>query len=188
MNKRRGALLGCLLGGLIAAAGFADGGGGFFHGLQTTEYPFLKGYPIRSSSPGLMYTGGYGYGVSGHEITGGFGVGLKDCESATGIAGGYGGVIYGMRGLLGPVNVMVVSWTGIGGIKFTDPAGGGTAGYVIGTEEVDLEIGVPVLPWFMPVFYAGYQVMGNLGPGRPFEDFLSYTPVIGIRFAFGKFH
>ena len=39
----------------------------------------------------------------------------------------------------------------------------------------------------MPVFYAGYQVMGNLAPGQPFSDFFSYTPVVGVRFAFGKF-
>jgi hypothetical protein len=187
MNKRALLALGCILGSLAAAAGFADGGGGFFHGLQTAEYPFLKDYPIRNNSMGLMYSGGYGYGVKDHEIRGGFGVGFRDCESETGIAGGYGGVLYGLRGLLGPVNIMVVSWTGLGGIRFVEPASGETAGYLIGTEEVDLEVGIAVLPWFMPVFYAGYQVMGNLGPGRPFQDFLSYSPVVGIRCAFGRF-
>lgn len=189
MTKKRITVLGCVLIAILAAAAAsADGGGGFFYGLQTNEYPFLKGYPIRNNSLGLMYTGGYGYGVSGHEINGGFGVGLSDFESHTGIAGGYGGVIHGVRGLLGPVNIMVLSWTGIGGIKFTQAASSETVGYLIVTEEIDLEIGLPVLPWFMPVFYAGYQVMGNVGPGKPFQDFFSYTPVIGVRFAFGQFY
>jgi hypothetical protein len=186
MNPKRILALSLILAGALAGA-YADGGGGFFHGLQTNEYPFLRGYPIRSDSLGLMYTGGYGYGVSGHRITGGFGVGFSDFESDSGIAGGYGGLINGARAKTGPVNLMITSWTGIGGIRFTEAATGETAGYLIATEELDLEVGLALLPWFMPVFYAGYQVMGNLTPGRPFGDFFSYTPVVGIRFAFGKF-
>jgi hypothetical protein len=141
---------------LPAAAAFADGGGGFFYGLQTTEYPFLKGFPIRNNSLGLMYTGGFGYGISGHDITGGFGVALSDFEQQTGITGGYGGVINGFRGALGPVNIMITSWTGIGGLRFSDPLSEDTRSYLIVTEEIDLEIGLAVLPWFMPVLYAGY--------------------------------
>ncbi len=186
MNLKRILALSLILGAALAAA-YADGGGGFFYGLQTTEYPFLRGYPIRNNSVGLTYTGGYGYGVSGHEITGGFGVGFTDSTSDTGIAGGYGGVINGARAQVGPLNLMITSWTGIGGIKFTEAATGETAGFLIVTEEIDLEIGLAVLPWFMPVFYAGYQVMGNLAPGQPFHDFFSYTPAVGVRFAFGKF-
>ena len=186
MNLKRILALSIVLGAALSAV-HADGGGGFFYGLQTTEYPFLQGYPVRNNSLGLMYTGGYGYGVSGHEINGGFGVGLSDFQSETGIAGGYGGVIHGARGKVGPVNLMITSWTGIGGIKFTQAESGDSLSYLIVTEEIDLEIGLAVLPWFMPVFYAGYQVMGNVAPGRPFSDFFSYTPVIGVRFAFGKF-
>jgi hypothetical protein len=40
----------------------------------------------------------------------------------------------------------------------------------------------------MPTVFAGYQVAGNLVPGRPFEPFLSYTPVMGFRPAWGKFY
>jgi hypothetical protein len=186
MNLKRILALSLLLGAALATA-YAEGGGGFFHGLQTAEYPFLRGYPVRNNSFGLMYTGGYGYGVSGHRITGGFGVGLSDFEGDTGIAGGYGGVINGARGQVGPLNLMITSWTGIGGLRFTEALSGETAGYLIATEEIDLEIGLAVLPWFMPVLYAGYQIMGNLAPGQPFGDFFSYTPVVGVRFAFGKF-
>jgi hypothetical protein len=186
MNLKRILALSLLLGAALSAA-YGDGGGGFFYGLQTNEYPFLKGYPIRSDSLGLMQTGGYGYGISGHRISGGFGLGFSDFESETGLSGGYGGVINGARAKAGPLNLMFTSWTGIGGIRFTEAATGERAGYLIATEELDLEIGLAVLPWFMPVFYAGYQIMGNLAPGRPFGDFFSYTPVVGVRFAFGKF-
>jgi hypothetical protein len=186
MSLKRILALSLVLGAALAAA-HADGGGGFFYGLQTGEYPFLKGYPIRNNSLGLMYTGGYGYGISGHQINGGFGMGLSDFGNETGIAGGYGGVIGGARAKAGPLNFMITSWTGIGGIKFSEALSGETASYLIVTEEIDLEIGLAALPWFMPVFYAGYQVMGNVVPGRPFQDFFSYTPVFGVRFAFGKF-
>jgi hypothetical protein len=170
---------------LLPAAAFADGGGGFFYGLQTTEYPFLQGYPIRNNSLGLMYTGGFGYGMSGSEVTGGFGVGLSDFEHKTG--GGYGGVIHGFRGVLGPVNLLLTSWTGIGGLKYSEALSGDTHSYLIFTEEIDLELGLAILPWFMPMLYAGYQVMGNLYPEKPFRGFFSYTPVVGVRFAWGRF-
>jgi len=176
-----------LIAALLPAAAFADGGGGFFYGLQTTEYPFLQCYPIRNNSLGLMYTGGYGYGISDHEITGGFGVALSDFERETGISGGYGGVINGFRGKLGPVNLMLTAWTGIGGLKYRQPLSMEERGYLIVTEEIDLEIGVAVLPWFMPVLFAGYQVMGNLYPELPFQGFFSYAPVVGLRLAWGHF-
>jgi hypothetical protein len=186
MSLKSVLILALILGAALSAA-YADGGGGFYCGLQIQEYPFLEGYPLRNDSLGLSYTGFYGYGVSGHEIHGGFAVSLSDFESQTGIAGGYGGVIYGARGKAGPLNLMLTSWTGLGGVKVAAAAGGETETYLIATEEINLELGLAVLPWLMPVFYAGYQVMGNLGPGRPFQEFLSYTPVVGIRFAFGKF-
>jgi hypothetical protein len=177
-----------LIAALTPAALPADGGGGFFFGSQTEGWPFLEDLGIHGNTLGLSYGGGYGYGIDGHEIHGGFGVGMSDGEHASGISAGYGGVIYGLRGLAGPVNLMLTSWTGIGGVHVAGAAGGEERSYFIFTEEVDLEIGIPILPWFMPTFYVGYQVVGNLSPGRPFRDFFSYTPVTGIRFAWGKFY
>ena len=72
MNLKRILALSLILGAVLSAA-YPDGGGGFFYGLQTNEY-------LPNNSLGLMYTGGYGYGVSGHEINGGFGVGLHRRE------------------------------------------------------------------------------------------------------------
>ena len=81
-----------------------------YYGLQTSEYPFLKDYPVRNNSMGLAYYGGYGYGVHSRNITGGFGFAITDTDGDTGI------------------------------------------------------------------------------PGTPFEDFLVYTPVVGVRVAWGKFY
>jgi hypothetical protein len=173
---------------LPALAAVADGGGGAFYGLQTAEYPFLKGYPMVNNSRDLAYFGGYGYGVDGHNVTGGFGFAITDPTGETGIAGGFGGVINGVRLLRWPVNLSLLSWTAIGGISTGIPSGDSDRGFLVIMEELTLELGLPILPWFMPTFYAGYQVAGNLTPGRPFQDFLSYTPVVGLRAAWGKFY
>jgi len=177
---------------LIAASAVsasADGCGGMFYGLQTAEYPFLKDYPVRNNSLGLIYYGGYGYGVSGRSITGGFGFALSDTEGDTGIAGGFGGVINGVRLSQWPVTISLISWTAVGGISTgNQESADGEEGYFAFMEEITLELGIPINRWFMPTLYAGYQVAGNLIPGKPFEDFLVYSPVVGVRVAWGKFY
>jgi hypothetical protein len=174
---------------VVGTTGFADGAGGMFYGLQTSEYPFLKDYPVRNNSMGLAYYGGYGYGVHGHAITGGFGFAITDTEGDTGIAGGFGGVINGFRFIDWPVTVSLLSWTAIGGISTgNQKSGSGDDGFFAFMEEITLEVGIPINQWFMPTLYAGYQIAGNLAPGTPFEDFLVYTPVIGVRVAWGKFY
>ena len=72
-------------------------------------------------------------------------------------------------------------------MKYSEPLGERTRSYLILTQEFDLEIGLAVFPWFMPVLFAGYQVMGNLYPQTPFQGFLSYTPIVGLRLAWGRF-
>jgi hypothetical protein len=186
MNKKLGLLLALLL-ALTGTAGFADGAGGMFYGLQTSEYPFLKDYPVRNNSLGLAYYGGYGYGVHGNAITGGFGFAVTDTDGNTGIAGGFGGVINGVRFIDWPVTVSLISWTAVGGIS-TGTQEEGEEGFFAFMEEITLELGIPINRWFMPSVYAGYQFAGNLAPGKPFEDFLVYTPVVGVRVAWGKFY
>jgi hypothetical protein len=116
MNRKLGFLLALLI-SLVGAAGFTDGAGGVYYGLQTSEYPFLKDYPVRNNSLGLACYGGYGYGVHGHTITGGFGFAVTDTNGDTGIAGGFGGVINGVRFIDWPVTVSLISWTAVGGIS-----------------------------------------------------------------------
>lgn len=188
MNKKLAVLLALYI-ALAGTAGFTDGAGGMYYGLQTSEYPFLKDYPVRNNSLGLAYYGGYGYGVHGHTITGGFGFAITDTDGDTGIAGGFGGVINGVRFIDWPVTVSLISWTAIGGISTGNQEGGdGEEGFFAFVEEITLELGIPINRWFMPSLYAGYQIAGNLAPGTPFEDFLVYTPVVGMRVAWGKFY
>ena len=167
---------------LVPAAARAAGGGGVFHSYHTDDWT------LPSSGRSLELGGGFGYGVSGHEVHGGFGGGWTDEDRPEGTSGGMGGVIYGWRDHVGPVNFLLTSWTGIGGVQVRDASTGEEEqGYLLLSEEIDLEIGFAVLPWFMPSVYAGYQVAGNLAPGRPFSDWFHYTPVIGFRLTFGNF-
>lgn len=188
-----------------APALFADGGGGMFLGYQISQYPLLEEYPIENNTLGLIYYGGFGYGVSYHmsrlftdsyhrsdylnSVGGGFGFVLMDAENPENIIGGFGGVIAGLRLIKRPLNISILTCTGFGGIAtgrysyFT----GGYKGLFVVSEEITLEVGLPLIDWFMPTAYAGYQIIGNVVPGRLFETFLSYTPVAGIRIQFGDF-
>jgi hypothetical protein len=107
----------------------------------------------------------------------------------TGIAGGFGGVINGYRLIKRPLNLSVLLFTGFGGISTGNyVAENGGSGFFGVFLELDAEIGIPVTSWFMPVFYVGYQVIGNLIPGEFFSHFVSYTPVIGGRVSWGKMY
>jgi hypothetical protein len=188
MNRKLAVLLALFI-ALAGVDGFTDGAGGMYYGLQTSKYPFLKDYPVRNNSLGLAYYGGYGYGVHGHTITGGFGFAITDTDGDSGIAGGFGGVINGVRFIDWPVTVSLISWTAVGGISTgNQESGDGKEGFFAFMEEITLELGLPINRWFMPSLYAGYQIAGNLAPGTPFEDFLVYTPVVGMRVAWGKFY
>ena len=168
--------------------GFADGGGGMFFGVQTTQYPFLKDYYIRNNSLGLSYYGGFGYGIHRHTITGGFGYAIMDTSDDTGLSGGFGGVIRGFRILKWPVNLSLISWTGFGGVYTGTYETQEGKGFFCVSEELDLELGIPLFSWFMPIVYAGYQVSANIVPGKIFKTFISYSPVIGFRVAWGDFN
>ena len=175
----------------FAISAFADGGGGMMFGYQATDYPFLENYGIRDNDLGLIYYGGYGYGIDRRgNITGGFGVAIMDPGmEETGISGGFGGVINGYRLIKRPLTIDALLFTGFGGISTgtyeTESGGSGFFGLFL---ELDLEVGIPVTSWFMPVIYAGYQVIGNLIPGDFFSHFISYAPVIGGRVSWGKMY
>ena len=169
---------------------FADGGGGMYFGYQTSAYPFLSdNYSFENNSLGLAYYGGFGYGVtSNRTIVGGFGMAIMDIDNDSGIAGGFGGVISGFRLLKEPISLSLMSMTGFGGIYTGDYATDSGDGFFALSEELTLELGIPIISWFMPTVYAGYQIIANVIPGRMFQTFLSYTPVFGIRLQWGDFH
>lgn len=166
---------------LLCGAGiWADGAGGTFLGYTFGNDEIPGTITIPSSGQELLYFGGYGYGVGRWgSISGGFGLAVLDRGNG-GYAGGVGGFVTGIRFLRVP-HVALVSWTGLGGLS----AGG--RGWFVGFEEVDLEVGLPIVPWFMPTAYVGYQVTGNLIPGLPFRDSFTYNAVAGIRVLWGNF-
>ena len=176
--------------GLATIAVADGGGGGIYFGYQTSAYPFLSdNYTIANNSMGLAYFGGFGYGVaSDRTIVGGFGMAILDMENDTGIAGGFGGVISGVRLLRTPISLSILSLTSLGGLGTGSYETESGDGFFAVSEELTIELGIPILSWFMPTVYVGYQVIGNLVPGRVFTAFFSYTPVFGFRIQWGDFH
>jgi hypothetical protein len=164
---------------------FADGGGGFFFAQQMDSFPFLEQVDIPFKNNALQISGGYGYGVSRNgAINGGFGYGMYNEDGS--IGGGFGGVVSGHRFTAYPLTIQLLSLTGVGGIGietyFED------YGYFAVMQSFVLEIGLPLTRWFMPIVYFEYQFIGNIMPGNIFSTFTNYTPVAGMRFAWGDFY
>jgi hypothetical protein len=186
MNKKLIIVILCIL--IISAPVWAGGGGGMLLGYQTSRYPFLAQYEVANNSLDLLYYGGYGYGVSWQgSIAGGFGFAIMDVSGASKIAGGFGGFMAGIELIDRPVNLSLVSWTGFGGLSTGIYSADGHDGFFAILEEITLEVGFPIVRWFMPTVYVGYQVAGNVIPGVPFSSFLSYTPVVGFRMQWGNY-
>ena len=147
---------------IFLSAGFvwarSGGGGGMLIGYQTSTYPFLDKYPVANNSMELIYYGGFG------------------------------GFVTGYRFLDAPVNLSIVSWTGLGGISTGILPAYGYKGFFTVLQEVTIEFGLPIIRWFMPTVFSGYQIAGNMIPGVPFKAFFSYTPVVGFRLQWGSFY
>ncbi len=165
----------------------ADGGGGMFWQQQVSEYPFAKDWDLESTDMNLHMVGGFGYGIAGDgRITGGYGYGITSEEGTPGaISGGFGGIVNGYRMFEGPLHFAVVTYAGIGGIHREAMGESPDESWFALSLEIDVEVGLPVFGWFMPVVYAGYQYMGGIFPSETDEVFQSYSPVLGIRLAFG---
>ena len=165
---------------------FGDGGGGIFMGYHVDIDIDDDNLRVDMGNPGYMYSGGYGYGVSGYQINGGFGYYLEDKKQSGTLSGGFGGVISGIRILKMPLNVNLVSWTGFGAVQQLTGDVEKTAFCI--SEEIALEIGLPVFRWFMPIVYAGYTASMSLSPNSPGEAYVAHNPVLGIRLVWGKFY
>jgi len=149
----------------LCAAGGAGGVGFGYYGFD-------------GSGRQMLSTMGYGYSTSwdGNRV-GGFGMSLL---SATGEqAGGVGGLLIGHEWRDG---------AGVAAITFLGGAGGvgdNSGGYMILFGEADIELGLRVTRWMQVTGYVGYQAWGNLIPGPAFTTLVSYTPVVGVRIAWG---
>ena len=144
MNKKSVVCI-AVLAMVVAAVAVAQsgGGGGMFLGYQTSSYPFLEQYPVANNSMDLIYYGGYGYGVSSKgAVAGGFGFAIMDVAGGSKIAGGFGGIISGIRLISKPISISLISWTGFGGISTGIYRADNYGGFFAFLEEVTLEIGV----------------------------------------------
>jgi hypothetical protein len=173
---------------LAAAAGFADGAGGVTHGMQYLDLEQWCDVDPGwyAADLGLITAGGFGWGANRRgERVGGFGLALYSDDPSIGLAGGVGGLINGQQVSIGPFTAAAVAWTGVGCLTVDAPVLAGS--WVVAFAEVDLEASWAVLPWLQLTGYAGLQVMGNVTGGRPFDEFLFWTPVVGARIAWGSF-
>jgi hypothetical protein len=160
---------------LPAAFAAAGGAGGVGFGAQYFD-PGLS-----SASHSLMYISGFGYGrseVPFGERIGGFGMAMLSGDGST--AGGVGGMLLGQEFRSGPIVAGLSILYGFGGVAYQD------GGYMILFAEGDFELGV-VLLWTQITAYAGIQAWGNLVPGVPLSAAMVYTPVLGVRVAWGAF-
>ncbi len=109
-------------------------------------------------------------------------------------SGGGGGMLFGYQTSTYPfLNKYPVTNNSLelvyyGGISTGVLPADGYEGFFGLLQEVTIELGFPIIRWFMPTLYAGYQIAGNLIPGVPFDAFFSYTPVVGFRLQWGSFY
>lgn len=157
------------------SAAFAGGAGGALYGIQYFDPEFSN------FSSQTIYMGGFGYGVSRRGTrTGGFGMAFYS-ESGLGPTGGVGGLLSGQELKLGPFMGAVDILTGVGGISTE------TGGYFVLFGEIDAELGFAICDWMQVSVYGGIQGMASVVPGRPLQEMILYTPVIGVRLAWGSF-
>ena len=166
-----------------AWAGGGGGAGGMTHGFQ---YLDLAGgwysHDVRENT-----IGGFGYGVNRYgERIGGFGLAFFSADPGIEFEGGVGGLINGQQFSIGPLTAAAVAWTGIGCLTTNLPGMAGS--WITLFLEADLELSWALTPWLQATCYGGVQLMANLSPEDPFdENVLFYTPVVGVRFAWGSF-
>ena len=180
MSATRMVILAAALSVLPLSIAFAGGAGGLTWGQQFFD-PALS----NSDFPGT-FSGGYGYGVTGHgQRIGGFGLAVRSLSPTGGLDGGFGGLILGQEAHGGPFLFALNLWTGVGGLS-ANPALPGKGSLAL-FEELDVELGLGFIPWMELTGYAGMQAIMRVGSGSPLFRGALYTPVLGVRVAWGSF-
>ena len=164
---------------LPLSTAFARGAGGFTWGEQYFDAQFST-YDLSMSTSGV-----FGYSVSyGGQRIGGFAVAVHSDVGMPSLDGGFIGAITGQEIRTGPFMAAVNLWTGIGGMlgpgfPLTDSLA------LVG--ELSLEIGIRIFPGTIASGYVGMQAVTNLPGSAPLFSSVAYTPVIGMRLAWGSF-
>lgn len=158
----------------------AKGAGGITWGQELFS-PALSNFDLQTT-----YSGGYGYGVTrdGQRV-GGFILGLHSSTPGTGYDAGFVGLISGQEVHMGPVMGALNLWTGIGGISAV-PALGIPGSFAL-LGQLDLELGFGFTPGMLLTAYGGMQAVVSVVEGQPLFHNVMYTPVLGLRLAWGSF-
>lgn len=179
MSSRRIAVIVVVLAALPLAAAFAAGG--VSRGAQyiLPDYPELSNYATDTE-----FTAVYGYAITGFGMrNGGFVLGLHSPSGLCGWEGGFVGAISGQELRVGPFLLAANLWTGIGGLC---PAGDFSHGDFALFGQLDVELGLRVFRGVHVVGYAGMQAIADVLAWDPVSTAVAYTPVAGLRLAFGR--
>jgi hypothetical protein len=164
---------------VLPLAAYARGAGGFTWGQQIADSQ-LANFDLQSS-----LTGVYGYGVSWNgRRTGGFALAVHSDGAAPAVEGGFIGGIAGQEFRRSPFIGAVNLWAGLGGLS----AGRGISadGSFAVFGEITAELGVAFMPGVLLTGYAGLQAMSAVSSGETFFTRVMYSPVIGMRLAWGS--
>jgi len=158
----------------------AEDAGGFTWGEQYFDADFSN-YNLQTT-----YSGLYGYHVTRDgQRTGGFALGLRSQYSTQSFEGGMLGAIAGQEMRAGPFLAATNLWAGIGGIN-ANPVLGTKGGFAV-FGELSVELGVRLFPGFHAAAYGGMQAIAPLGREQQLLGSILYTPVYGLRIAWGGF-
>ena len=159
---------------------FARGAGGVTWGEQYFDSRFSN-YDVS-----MNYNGVFGYSVTyGGQRVGGFAMALNTSAGEPELNGGFLGAITGQEFRTGPFLGAVNLWTGFGGL--TGGATPGIPGSLALFGELNLEAGFGFMPGVTLTGYAGMQVTSSLSASAPYFTNVMYTPVLGMRVAWGAF-
>jgi hypothetical protein len=157
---------------------FAHGAGGFTWGQQ---YPYgvFSNVDLSASTIGV-----YGYNSTwGGQRYGGFAMAIHSDETLPAFKGGFIGAVAGQEMRIGPVVAAVNLWSGFGGLSL-DPLFGNQGVFAL-FGELTIEVGFAILPGVLVTGYAGLQAIAPVLADHAFIDSAMYTPVLGMRFAWG---
>lgn len=160
---------------------FSVGGGGIFSGANfpSNMLPIIELKKLQNTI-NFSYIGGFGVAIFENSIY----------SENKGIAGGFGGVIWGYQLFEGNiVDLNILYWFGFGGIGLKNsnyyPYITNVKGYFSILNELTVDLGIKPNMFFEIFSYAGFQVITNMIPGPLFQGFTNYSFTYGIRIAGG---
>ena len=179
MSIRRIAAIVTVLAALPLAGAFSAGGFSWGEQYLVPEHPELANYDTQARFSAI-----YGYGVTGFGMrNGGFVLGVHSPDDPCGFEGGFIGAISGQELRAGPFTFAVDLWTGIGGMHFAE---GSQDGRFALFGQADIEIAFRVFPGMRVAGYAGMQGIADIVAWQPLAAAVYYTPVAGVRVAWGR--